>query len=119
MIALINLFLDTELDYGWMECSWLAAKASRKGSISHVQNLQKWVVAYMQHGTLPLNCYGCFTTSILDDEDLAQQIHLHLTGIAKEGYVWAQDVVDVMSTPKMKRYLGTKTGIGKQTGQRW
>jgi len=35
MIALINLFLDPELDYGWMECSWLAAKAAGKGSISH------------------------------------------------------------------------------------
>ncbi len=65
MIALINLFLDPELDY------------------------------------------------ILDDKDLAQQIHLHLTGIAKEGYVRAQDIMDVMSTPKMKRYLGTKTGISK------
>jgi hypothetical protein len=47
MIALINLFLDPELDYGWIECSWLAAKAAGKGSISHAQNLQKWVVAYM------------------------------------------------------------------------
>jgi len=53
------------------------------------------------------------------DEDLAQQIHLHLTGIAKDGYVHAQDVVDVMVTPEMKQYLGTKSGITKQTGQQW
>jgi hypothetical protein len=119
MIALINSFLDPELEYGWIECLQLSAKAAGKGSVSHAQNLRKWVVAYMQHGTLPLNHYGRFNTSILDDEDLAQQIHLHLTGIAKEGYVRAQDVVDVMSTPKMKRYLGTKTGISKRTGQRW
>jgi hypothetical protein len=77
------------------------------------------VVAYMWHGTLPLNCYGCFNNSILDDKDLGQQIHLHLTGIAKEGYIRAQDVVDVMSTPEMKRYLDTKTGISKWMGQRW
>ena len=42
-----------------------------------------------------------------------QQIHLHLIGIAKEDYVHAQDIVDVMSTPEMKRYLGTKAGINK------
>ena len=47
MIALINLFFDPELDYGWIECSQLAAKAFGKGSVSHVQNLRKWVVAYM------------------------------------------------------------------------
>ena len=71
----------------------------------------------MRHGTLPLNHYGRFNTFILDDKDLAQQIHLHLTGIAKEGYIRAQNVVDVMSTPEMKRYLGTKTGISKRMGQ--
>jgi hypothetical protein len=65
----------------------------------------------MCYGTLLLNQYGRFNTSILNDKDLAQQIHLHLTGIAKE--VWAKNVVDVMSTPEMKRYLGTKTGISK------
>ena len=98
MIALINLFIDPDLDYGWMQCSELAGK----GSVSHAHNLRKWVVAYMQHGELPLNWYGQFNTSILVDEGLSQQIHLHLTGITKDGYVCAQDVVDVMATPEMK-----------------
>jgi hypothetical protein len=119
MIALINLFLDPELDYGWMECSKLAAKAVGKGSVNHAWNLRRWVVAYMQHGSLLLNRYGCLNTSILDDKDLAQQIHLHLIGIAKDGYVQAQDVVDVMATPEMKCYLGAKTGITVQMGQQW
>ena len=39
MIALINLFLDPELDYGWIECSRLSMKAAGKGSISHARNL--------------------------------------------------------------------------------
>jgi len=61
-----------------MECSKPAAKAVGKGSVNHAQNLQRWVVAYMKHGSLLLNRYGGLKTSILDDEDLAQQIHLHL-----------------------------------------
>ena len=101
MIALINLFIDPDLDYGWMQCSELAVKVAGKGSVSHACNLQRWVVAYMQHGELPLNWYGQFNTSILVDE------------------VRAQDVVDVMATPEMKRYLGTKSGITKWTSQRW
>ena len=76
-------------------------------------------MAYMRHGELPLNQYSCFNLSILADKDLAQKIHLHLTETAKHGYVHAQDVVDVMATLEMKWYLGTKSGITKQTGQQW
>jgi len=47
MIASINLFIDPDLDYGWMQCSKLAAKAAGKGSVNHARNLRKWVVAYM------------------------------------------------------------------------
>lgn len=121
MIALINLFINPDLDYGWIQCSKLAAKAARKGSVSYACNLQKWVVAYMWYGELPLNQYGWFNTSILADKDLAQaqQIHLHLTVIAKDGYICSQDVVDGMATPEMKWYLGTKTGIIKWTGWQW
>lgn len=86
MIALINLFLDPQLDFGWIESSELAAKAAGRG-INHARNLRRWVVDYMQHGNLPLNNYGRLNTSILGDEDFAQQIHLHLLGIAKDGYV--------------------------------
>ena len=74
---------------------------------------------YIRHGSLPLNGYGHLNTSILDDEDLTQQIHLHLIGIAKGSYIRAQDVVDVIATPDMKHYLGIKSGITVQTGQRW
>jgi hypothetical protein len=119
MIALINLFIDPKLDCGWMECSELAAKAGGKGSINHARNLRRWVVEYMCYGKLPLNRYGWPNSSILEDEDLAQQLHLHLTGIAKDGYIRAQDVVDTMETPEMKRYLGTKSGITVRTGRRW
>ena len=86
MIALINLFLDPQLDFGWIESSELAAKAAGRG-INHAQHLHCWVVNYMQHRNLPLNNYGQLNTSILGDEDLAQQIHLHLLGIAKDGYI--------------------------------
>ena len=39
MIALINLFIDLNLDYGWMQCSELAAKAAGKGSVDRARNL--------------------------------------------------------------------------------
>ncbi|TDL26508.1 hypothetical protein BD410DRAFT_881969 [Rickenella mellea] len=116
---MLNFYLDPELNYTWTQSSVLAAKAAGKGANNHARNLRCWVVEFVQSGTLPQNRYGRFNTSLLEDEDLAQQIHLHLQGITKEGYIRAQDVVDFMATEPMKRYLGTKTGISLRTAQRW
>jgi hypothetical protein len=35
MIALINLFIDPELEFSWMECLELVVKAAGKGSVNH------------------------------------------------------------------------------------
>ena len=48
------------------------------------------------------------TLSILDDEDFTQDIQEHLQEIAKEGYIWAQDIVDHVSTPAIQERLGAK-----------
>ena len=59
------------------------------------------------HQKTPLHCYGKFNSSILEDEDLAQDIQLHLTEIAKKRYIHAQDVVDYVVTPEVQERLGT------------
>ena len=119
MIALINLYIDPELDYGWIKCSELAARAGGKGAVNHARNLRRWVVEYIRNKRLPLSHYGRMNSSILEDEDLAGKLHLHLTSTAKDGYICAQDVVDAMATPEMKHYLGIKSGISIHTGRRW
>ena len=45
--------------------------------------------------------YGNYNKSIPDDEDFAQDIQLHLTEIAKKGYIQAQDIVDYVVTPEV------------------
>ncbi|KAF8220159.1 hypothetical protein L208DRAFT_1127784, partial [Tricholoma matsutake] len=57
------------------------------------------------------------------DEDFSQAIHLHLQGIAKDGSVHAQDIMDFISTPAMQDKLDA-TGVKKQsisvhTAQHW
>jgi hypothetical protein len=54
---------------------------------------------------------------VLEDEDLAQELHLHLQGIGK--YVAAQDIVDYMATDEMKACVKLKNGISLRTAQRW
>ncbi|KIL65316.1 hypothetical protein M378DRAFT_55046, partial [Amanita muscaria Koide BX008] len=57
---------------------------------------------------------------ILEDEDFRRDIQLHLTEIAKKGYICAQDIVDYVATPEVQERLGTrKRGIHVRTARRW
>ncbi|KAF7333551.1 hypothetical protein MSAN_02420000 [Mycena sanguinolenta] len=66
---------------------------------------------------LPTSEYGKFNSSVLEDEDLAQEIHLHLQELGP--FISAQDVVNYMSSDEMKTRLNLKHGISLRTAQRW
>ena len=84
----------------------------------HARNLRKWIKTYLHLEKLPLHRYGTYHSSILDDEDFRRDIQLHLTEIAKKGYIHAQDIVDYVTTPKVQQKLGTKAcGIHVRTAQ--
>ena len=72
-------------------------------------------------GKLPLHHYGTFHSSILEDEDIAHAIQLHLMEIGKKGYIHAQDIVDYIATPKIQEQLAgkTKTTIHVCTARCW
>ena len=67
-----------------------------------------WIHKYLATGKLPTHHYGQHSASILDDEDFVQDIQEHLQEIVKEGYIWAQDIVDYVSTPAIQEKLGVK-----------
>jgi hypothetical protein len=109
------------LSYSLRECSLLAAKAAGHG-VYHARNIRTWIRRYLTTQKLPLHHYRKFHSSIIEDEDLAQDIQLHLTEIAEKGYICAQDIVDYVASPEVQEHLGT---IGKtcrvslRTAQRW
>jgi hypothetical protein len=113
MAGTLNLYLDPMLSYSWRECSLLAAKAAGHG-VYHARNIRTWIRQYLTTQKLSLHCYGKFHSSILEDKDLAQDIQLHLTKIAKKGYIRAQDIVDYVATPEVQERLRT---MGKACGQ--
>ena len=67
------------------------------------------------HETLPQNIYSWWNTSLLENKDLAQQIHLHLQGIGK--FVRAMEIVHYLYTPEMKASLKLKKEISCATAQ--
>ena len=119
LVGTINLYMDSELSYTWCEASLIVAKSQSQGS-NHARNLCTWIHRFLHHGKLPLHHYGRFSCSILNDEDFSQEIQLHLLEVAKDSYIYAQDVVDYVAKPETQERLGAKkTTISLSTAQRW
>jgi len=101
----------------WKAASNQTAHALTKGDYL-ARNLQKWGCAFIADcEDIPINLYGAWNESILEDEGLAQEINLHLQGIGK--YVKAMDIADFLDTPEMKRRLNRTKTIHISTAQRW
>jgi hypothetical protein len=123
MAATLNLYLDPELSYTWRQASNLAARAAGK-SLKFARKIREWIHSYLHHQKLPMHRYGCFHSSILDDEDIQQAIQLQLLEKASKAYICAQDLVDIVKTLQLQELLGLKgngtiTAISIRTAQRW
>jgi len=119
MGATLNFYLDPELSYSWRESSVLAARAMGHG-VTYARKLRKWIKDFLHDEKLPLHRYGGYHSSILEDEDFRRDIQLHLTEIAKKGYIRAQDIVDYVATREVQARLGTRArGIHVRTARRW
>jgi len=80
--------------------------------------MRQWTHTFIaDNQALPNNQYGRWNASLLEDEDFAQKIHLHLQSIGK--YVRAMDIVTYLDTPEMKDSLTMKKQISLKTTQCW
>ncbi|KAJ7350017.1 hypothetical protein DFH08DRAFT_652335, partial [Mycena albidolilacea] len=101
----------------WPQSADIVAKSAGKGSWLS-RRIREWTINFIKDNeNLPTAEYGKMNGSVLEDEDLAQELHLHLQGIGK--HVTAQDIVDYMATDEMKVRLKLKKGISLATAQRW
>jgi len=115
MKLLLWRYIDS--DDGWIASSLQVAHAAERGPWLAKQ-LRIWCWAYISNrDCLPINVYGHWNVSLLEDEDLAQEIHMHLQGIGK--YVKVMDIVHFLDTPEMKVRLKLKKTISLATAQRW
>ena len=101
----------------WIRASELASHTAGKGPWL-ARRLREWVHAFiLDENDLPISQYGRWNSSILEDEDLAQEIHLHLQSIGQ--YVSASDIVRYIDTKEMKERLNLKKTITEQTARKW
>ena len=116
MAGTLNLYLDPEMSYTWRQVSLVFSKSQGHG-VTHIRNIRPGSIDFSAWAN-PLHRYGHFQSCILEDEDFAQDIQLHLLEISKGGYVGAQDVVDYIERPDVQERLGKKTKISLRTAQK-
>ncbi len=118
MLQLLKLFKRAGLK-GWIEqLLEVADKAVSKGP-ALARNLRKWSAIFCKDKTkLPLSKWGAHNASMLDrDEDLANNIHLHLQSLGK--WVSADDIVCYVASPLFQARLQVKKTISQRTAQTW
>ena len=93
------------------------AKDEERGTY-YARKLREWTRAFIEdRECLPFNVYGTWQPSLLEHEDLAQELHLYLQ--TKGKYVRAQDLVDYLDIPEVKTRFKLKRTITERTAQRW
>ena len=69
----------------------IVAKAEGNGS-RHACSIRTQTLDFVREGKLPLDSYGYSQETVLDDEDISQEIQDELWKKSKAGYVKAQDI---------------------------
>ena len=119
-LELMLMFLRLYSGKGHQDWSGTAlhiAKIAGKGTWL-ARRIHQWTQDYARdRKNLPTHLYGKWNSSILEDEDLAQELHLHLQGIGP--YIAARDIVQYLAADEMKARLNLKKTISEQTARRW
>ncbi|KAJ6613315.1 hypothetical protein B0H10DRAFT_2222353 [Mycena sp. CBHHK59/15] len=105
---------------GWTLHSGTVAVASRKSGLKTWlgRKIHQWTINFCEDSkNLPNHMYGRFNSSIMADEDIAGDIHLHLQSLSK--WVSAKDIVRYVATPEFQARLSVKRKIKLCTAQRW
>jgi hypothetical protein len=92
--------------------------SSRKNGQYAARKLRQWTKAFIEdQEDLPVNAHGKGNVSQIEDEDLKQEVLLHLQGIRI--YVKSADIVDYMNRDDVKESHGLRKGVSLATAKRW
>jgi hypothetical protein len=113
MIGLLNIYTDDNLGYSWIRSSEIVAKTQGHGT-SHARRVCEWAVEFLEWGHLPLHQLNRKQGTLVDDEDIAQEIKTRMLEKARGSFLKAQDVVEIVASPEMQAIFSRK-GIAKLT----
>jgi hypothetical protein len=122
IVGLLNIYTDENLSYSWRRSSQFVAKIQGRGT-SHARHIREWAINFLKWRDLPLHQLNRKRGTAVDDEDIAQEIKASMVEKAKGKFLKAQDVVEIVASPKMQAIFELK-GISKpsisiKTALRW
>lgn len=122
MVGLLNIYTDESLGYSWIKASELVAKTQGRGA-NHARRIRKWSMGFLKSNDLPFHQLNWKRSTILDDEDIAEEIRARMMVKVTGGFLKAEDVVDIVAGPQMQAIFAqkgiTKPTISIKTALRW
>jgi hypothetical protein len=122
MAGTLNIYLDPDLGHTWRNASLLVAKTQGHGEM-HACNIQRWILSFLRDDKLPHHKLKQPRWSVLYDEDVSQDLQLQLTQRAKDQFIKATDIVQIVESPEMQKKFArigvVKPSISERTAQRW
>ncbi|KXN84624.1 hypothetical protein AN958_12229 [Leucoagaricus sp. SymC.cos] len=104
------LYIDEKLPHhgAWTAALEVAAFCQEHG-VWFAHQLQQWSFAFIESGDLPYNIYGTWNKSMLDDEDLQNEIMAHLQSLGK--YISVSDLQEYINRSDVQAQFGIKKKI--------
>jgi hypothetical protein len=122
MLGLLNLYLDEGLKLGWRKSSAIVSKTQGHGD-THARCIREWTLRFLESSALPFHRLGQAQWTVLRNEDIASEIKVRMTERAKDGFVKAEDIVDLVASPEMQKTFAEKgickASISKSTAICW
>ncbi|CCO36614.1 hypothetical protein BN14_10756 [Rhizoctonia solani AG-1 IB] len=116
MAAALRIFCH--LDYTWDYTLSTDMSAIASGySASYGRTIRRLIRAFIERGDLPKNRYGNGKASIINDEDFAYELKMHLQSIGK--YAKAQDIITYLSDEEVMARFDLAGPPCPRTVQRW
>ncbi len=111
MIGVLNVYTDENMGYSWKRASEVVAKMQGSGT-NRARRIREWAMGFLRWGDLPLHQLKQKRGTIIDDEDVAEEIKTRMTEKTRGGFLKAQDVMDIVASPEMQAKFTLK-GISK------
>jgi len=122
MVGLLNLYTDENLGYSWRRASEMVAKMQGRG-MNHARHIHEWVLGFLRWRDLPLHQLNRKRGMIIEDEDVAEEIRTRMKEKASNGFLKAQDLVEIVASPDIQGIFAqkgiTKATISVKTALRW
>jgi hypothetical protein len=101
MKRLLSLYLDKSLGYSWTKALEVIAKSEEHGPTC-ARSIRRWVLTYVGTRVLPCHQHSQTGVSPLNDENVTHAIKEALSERAKDSFLRATDVMEVVLSPEIQ-----------------